>query len=317
MNSTIAGIPYDNPAFRGGFPDPFMFHHDGTYYAVATGKWFEADGEQVFPIIKSEDLAHWEWSGQALVRPDESLGTDFWAPEIAFHDGLFYLYYSVGFGDKKHHLRVATSDGPAGPYEDIGEPLMSLEKCPFSIDAHPFLDIDGQWYLFYARDFLDSEDGMRPGTGLVVDRLVDMTSLAGEETTVLRARYDWQCFLRDREMYGQRYHWHTLEGPFVVGREGLYYCFFSGGNWQNATYGVDYAIARGVRGPYRSESPDGARVLRTQPGGLTGPGHNSICRGIDGARDYIVYHAWNDKRTQRQLHIDELAWTELGPRIKK
>jgi beta-xylosidase len=47
-------------------------------------------------------------------------------------------------------LRVATSDRPEGPYTDTGTPLVECTGNRFAIDAHPFRDVDGRWYLFYA-----------------------------------------------------------------------------------------------------------------------------------------------------------------------
>ena len=186
---------------------------------------------------------------------------------------------------------------------------------PFAIDASPFQDDDGQWYLFYARDFLDASNGARVGTGVVVDRLIDMTRLAGEERLLFASRHDWQRFLSDRIMYGGVYDWHTIEGPCVRKRDGRYYCLFSAGRWENDTYGVDFAVADHVLGPYSCDSLEsGARVLKTLPGHVLGPGHNSVTRGPDGRSDYIVYHAWDPKLTARRMFIDPLKWTNEGPR---
>jgi beta-xylosidase len=148
---------------------------------------------------------------------------------VAFHDRKFWLYYSVGFGDKNHQLRVATSDTPLGPYQDLDRAVIDPAHCPFTIDAHPFQDEDGRWYLFYARDFIDQRDGARPGTALMVAPMKSMTELADESHVVLRAKHDWQRFEKNREMYGARYDWHTLEGPFVRRHNGRYYCFYSAG----------------------------------------------------------------------------------------
>src|SRR6476469_10036540 len=118
---------YTNPVFSGYFADPFVWSHGDEYFAVGTGR-AEADGAvpsssnpSVFPLLRSLDLIHWTPAGHALVRPGESLGDSFWAPEIIFADGLWYLYYSVGFGDKNHQIRVATAKDPAGPYTDCAQ----------------------------------------------------------------------------------------------------------------------------------------------------------------------------------------------------
>lgn len=311
-------MQHRNPVYSGYFADPFAWEHDGTYYAIGTGG-AEAEGETdpqslVFPLLRSEDCQTWQFAGHALRRPDASLGNNFWAPEVAYWQGSFYLYYSVGHGDKKHQIRVATSEQPLGPYTDVGC-LLQLEPYPFAIDPHPFQDDDGQWYLFYACDFLDLEAGARVGTGLMVDRLVSMTQLAGEAKVVLRARSDWQRFLENRPMYEGVYDWHTLEGACVRKHEGRYYCFYSGGRWETEGYGVDYGIADSVTGPYSDAGNEsGARVLRSIPGQLIGPGHNSIVLGPDRQTEYLVYHAWNSDRSLRQMYIDPLVWTPEGPR---
>ncbi len=62
-----------------------------------------------------------------MLRPDAALGDNFWAPEVAYCDGTFYLYYSVGHKDKHHQLRIATSIEPLGPYQDVGEALVDLK----------------------------------------------------------------------------------------------------------------------------------------------------------------------------------------------
>jgi beta-xylosidase len=288
------------------------------YFAVGTGE-LEATGRtigKVFPILQSADFYHWHSAGSALLRPDESLGADFWAPEVALSGGSFYLYYSVGHGDQNHQLRVAVSDVAQGPYRDCGPSLLPPQNRLFAIDPHPFRDDDGQWYLFYARDFLDCSDQVRAGTALMVTRMRSMTELEGEGRVVLRARSDWQRFQANRIMYGRAWDWHTLEGPFVVKRRGRYFCFYSGGRWETDSYGVDFGVADHVLGPYSDVGNEsGPRVLRTVPSHVLGPGHNSIVVGPEG-EDYIVYHGWDREMKARRMFIDKLVWAENGPRCE-
>lgn len=302
------------PVYPGYFADPFVWRHEGIYYAVGTGA-AEAHGDaggRVFQMLRSTDLTSWTPLPTALDALPPDYGDAYWAPEVAFADGRFYLYYSVGRGDKAHHIRVAVSDTPEGPYSDTGSRVTNPFDIPFAIDASPFQDDDGQWYLFYARDSLDTA---RPGTVVVVDRLVGMTRLAGEERMVVRAQHEWQRFVANRVMYGGVYDWHTIEGPCVRKHEGRYYCFFSAGRWENESYGVDYAVADHAMGPYTCDSNDeGARVLHTIPGQIIGPGHNSMTASPDGTEDYIVYHAWDVGMTARRMFVDPILWTPDGPR---
>ena len=308
-----------NPVYAGYLADPFVWRSNETYYAIGTGA-ADAAGEtlgKAFTILQSSDFYTWKFAANALIRPHPALGNSFWAPEVAFHDNWFYLYYSVGHGDKDHQLRVAKSANPQGPYKDLGITLIDLDRCPFAIDPHPFKDEDDQWYLFYARDFLDT-DGGRAGTGLMVAKLADMTHLADEGRMVLRAHADWQRFQNQRLMYGRVWDWHTLEGPCVRKHDGRYYCFYSGGRWETENYGVDYGVSENVMGrilDFGNEA--GPRVLRTVPGHVIGPGHNSIVVGPDGETEMHCYHTWDKEMKMRQLCIDRLIWTHDGPRCLK
>jgi beta-xylosidase len=305
-------VNFANPVHPAYLADPFVFKHEGVYYAIGTG---EPDSRKVegriFPMLRSFDFLSWEPVGGALVPPDPALGVDFWAPEIALSGGTFYLYYSVGFSDKGHQLRVATSSFPGGPYEDVGEPVLDPTSCPFAIDANPFQDRDGNWFLFYARDFLDTD---RPGTALAVAPLQDMVRIAPEFTVVMRALHDWQRYQKDRLMYGALYDWHTLEGPCALFHEGRYYVLYSGGNWQESSYGLDYVWSDSVTGPYVDDNQGSPRILRTVPGKVIGPGHNSLVSAPDGETKLIAYHAWDPEMTARRLFFDELVWTADGPR---
>lgn len=311
-----------NPVHPGYFADPFVWKVGGEYYAVGTG--VEDVGAPAstrptaFPLLRSPDLANWQPAGHALVRGPAALGNAYWAPEIVECEGRWYLYYSVGHGDRDHHLRVAASDAPLGPYVDVGA-LTDPAVVPFAIDPHPFRDADGQWYLFHARDFLTRNDERgrpaRVGTAVVVSPLVGMTALGASTWTVARARHDWQRFAAQREMYGAVHDWHTLEGPCVLRHDGRYFCLYSGGCWQDESYGVDYAVADSVHGPWSDEGTDaGPRVLRTLPGQLLGPGHCSVVAGPDGASLRLAYHAWSPDRAARRLCVDELVFTSDGPR---
>jgi GH43 family beta-xylosidase len=300
---------YTNPVYPGYFADPFVLRHEGHYYAYGTGP--RGDSGRLFPMLHSVDLVHWTPAGGALIPPG---GDDFWAPEVAFYDGTFYLYYSAhGIDGHDHQLRVATSRDPLGPFEDCGRVLVPNE--PFTIDPHPFQDVDGQWYLFYAQDFLTLDDDYRVGTGIVVDRMVDMQTLAGDPRVVVRPHADWHLFLAQRTMYGSVYDWHTIEGPAVRFHNGKYYCFYSGGAWERENYGISYVVADNPLGPYVRPETASTPVLQSVAEKVIGPGHNSFVLSPSGEQEIVVYHAWDAARTARRLCIDLLTWEGDKPRI--
>ena len=331
-------LNYQNPVSATYFADPFALRHDGWYYAYGTGFLSgaggaesgaegarqNADEERAFPAMRSRDLATWEPLGYALQVAPQFRGGAHWAPEVAFRDGAFWMYYSAEplasgdgeTGDEGHRLRVARATNPVGPFVDCGVDVAPGEN--FSIDAHPFCDPQtGEWYLFFAKDFLDE----RVGTALAVARLSDdMTSLASEVQTALRPSSDWQIYERDRFVYGKKWEaWHTVEGPFVLFHQGVYYCLYSGGCWHGDNYGVSYATASHPLGPWQHAPQDGPVVLRGISGQVVGPGHNSVVIGPDGQTLFCVYHAWDIAKTARRLCIDPLVWQQnkgaIAPRV--
>lgn len=303
-------LTYQNPVWPGYFADPFVLRTGDEYFAYGTGS-DAGDGRQsdgrVFPVLRSRDLVNWTLVGGALEPLTSTKPVAYWAPEVAERDGRFYLYYAADM-----RLRVAVAEHPAGPFRDAGRDLFPDE--PFSIDASPFRDPrDGRWYLFFAKDYFDE----RVGTGTAVVPLGDdMLSIAGPAQVVVRATSDWQIFQRQRRWYDRVWEaWHTVEGPFVVPHAGRYYCFYSGGRWETADYGVSYAVADHPLGPWCDEwSHSGPAVLRGVPGQVLGPGHNSVVHGPDGESQWVVYHAWDAAQTARRLCIDPLVFTPDGPR---
>lgn len=297
---------YSNPVWDGYLADPFVLKHNGEYWAYGTsdqqknGRWF--------PVLHSTDLIRWEYLGGALEPVRHPYAWAYWAPEIVHRDGTFYMYYSaaIGTGDESHRLRVATADRLEGPFRDAGQ--IRLPQDGFSIDAHPFQDPkDGQRYLFFAKDFFDE----RVGTGVAVVPLADdMITPLDQPRTVIRASSDWHIYQRNRSIYGRTWDaWHTIEGPFVLFHNNLYYCLYSGGSWQTSDYGVGFGVAEHPLGPYRDEwNVEGPSVLRGIPDQVPGPGHCSVVRAIDEQTELLVYHAWNPAGTMRRMCIDPLVW---------
>jgi GH43 family beta-xylosidase len=301
---------YLNPVHNRSCPDPFVLKHGGEYWCYCTGFWHDG---RCFGVLHSRDLIHWrELSGAMEPLPVEA--TCYWAPEVWYEQGRYLMYYSVG-NEERMEIRVAVAHHPAGPFIDSGHRL-TVED--FAIDAHVFEDDDGARYLFYATDFLTHS---HIGTGTVRDRMLDPFTLAGDPQPVTRARYDWQIYDPQRaEKGGVR--WHTIEGPFVLKHKGRYYQMFSGGNWKNLSYGVSYALSERIESDGEwQQVADGERVLpvlRTLPGKVVGPGHNSVVRGPDNQQLFCVYHRWSEDNSSRVLAIDRLEWVGehmlvLGP----
>jgi beta-xylosidase len=308
---------YTNPVCAMDVPDPSVKKLAGQYYVFGTTGDSRTQDGRIFSLLRSSDLVHWTPLGGALIPPSEKY-QQYWAPEITERDGKFYLYYAAGYPAMEHFvIRAGVSDRPEGPYVDSGSIVQDCETNRFTIDPYPFRDDDGQWYLFYACDFPFNSPDAHAGTGIAADRLSDMTHLSCERQVIVRPAQDWTLYETNRWMdaFQKRFaQWHTIEAPCVVKHDGKYYCFYSGANWQTSRYGVDYVVSDNPLGPYRGAG-DHARVLHGIEGKIRGPGGATIVTGPDGETQYMVYHAWNQAMTERQLCIDRLVWTPNGPRV--
>jgi beta-xylosidase len=306
-----------NPVWPGYCADPHVIRHGETYYAYGTSEPSGAPfRDRKFVLLRSPDLSSWEYLGGALEPVPGAPTDDYWAPEVAFARDRFWMYYSClspWQGHPEQRLRVAVADSPAGPFRDSGKLLFPEEG--FTIDASPFRDPKtGRWYLYFARDDLDTH---RPGTGTAVAPLAgDMVTLDGPWRPVALPSADWQISAQNRTKDGRAIpFWHTVEGPHVVFHEDRYYCFYSGGNWMDESYGVAYAVADHPLGPWRDAGTSrGACVLKGR-GRTIGPGHNSVVLSPDGRTHFCAYHAWDESRRLRQLCLDPIRWTPDGPQV--
>lgn len=140
-----------HPAILSGYGDPAVIRTDDGYYLAATSN----DAPDALPILRSSDLGQWEHVGFAFADGEAPEWTahgvrtgDFWAPEIARVGDEYWLAYTAR--DKSHMLGIglAKAKSPKGPWADLGRPLLTGGV----IDAHIFVDDDGEIYLLWKED---------------------------------------------------------------------------------------------------------------------------------------------------------------------
>jgi len=274
-------MPSRNPILPGWYADPEIHFFAGKYWVYPT--WSAPYEEQTFyEAWSSEDLTDWKNEGRILDFADVPWSTNraAWAPSCAEKDGKYYLYFSAGDGAG---LGVAVADAPGGPFVDaLGKPLVvEYHHGAQPIDAHAFIDDDGQGYLYWG--------GWRHA---VMARLgADMISLEGEIVEVTPENY--------------------VEGPFMIRRNGTYYFMWSEGNWTDETYKVAYARSESPWGPFVREGI----VLQNVPGVANGAGHHSVVQ-VPGKDEWIVaYHRRPlDAATphQRVVCLERMNFSEDG-----
>lgn len=68
-----------------------------------------------------------------------------WAPDAAYKNGTYYLYFPARDKEGAFRIGVAESKLPQGPFVPLPEPI----KDSFSIDPAVFTDTDGQTYMYF------------------------------------------------------------------------------------------------------------------------------------------------------------------------
>ena len=300
--------------------DPVLIEQGGTYYVFFTGRGVS--------VLASRDLKTWEprppvfaeapaWAAQQVPG---FRGSSLWAPDISFHNGIYYLYYSVSsFGSNNSAIGVATNvtlDTADASFKwvDHGPVVRSVRGRDLwnAIDPNLVVDSAGTPWLTFGSFWT----GMKL-VKLAPDRLSVATP---EQWQTVAARFrNWK--LPDAaaaDSLGA-----AIEAPFIFKKNDYYYLFVS---WDRccagvrSTYKVVVGRSKSVTGPYLDR--DGAD-LRHGGGSLVvqgdsawaGVGHSATVT-IKGT-DYLVFHGYQISDNGRsKLWIQPIEWDANGwPRV--
>jgi len=307
---------YVNPILDEDFPDPaIILAPDDYYYAYGTqtlrdGHWINIQ------VARSRDLIHWEQLGDALpAKPDWAQTTqDFWAPSLLYDGSKYFMYYSATPDECRegpdHALAVATSDSPAGPFVDMGKPLLA-GKGFHNIDPMAYDDpATGKHLLYWGSGFEPIK---------VCELGPDRMSFApdGETIDLVWPNGKDGGFPR------------LVEASWVIRHDDFYYLFYSGDNCcgADAEYGVMVARSKNATGPFETLEeakgvPHSLMLFKSER--WLAPGHNCIVTDKAG-ETWIIYHAIDVNRprqrqedeinSRRILMIDRIEWRDGWPHV--
>lgn len=321
--------------FRQEFPpsmppahDPAVICCDGTWYLFCTGF-----GVHVFT---SSDLVNWHFSGRVFDNPPQwaldsvpGYRGHTWAPDISYHDGTYYLYYSCSsFGKNDSAIGVATNRtlDPASPlykWEDHGCVVRSVGGRDNwnAIDPNLFVDEDGTPWLSFGSFWdgirlvqLDSTL-TRPAEPQVWYPLCTRPEGTAEDTsltdTAIHADPRGKAFDPGNG---------AVEAPFIVKRDGWYYLFVSYDlccRGPKSTYKVVCGRAKEVTGPYLDKAgvpllEGGGTVVLAGNARYPGVGHCAVVAAPGG--DLLVFHCYDrDFGYNAHLLASPLRWEDGWP----
>ena len=241
-------------------------------------------------------------NGVALDTKDISwAGRQLWAPDAAYKNGTYYLYFPLKDKQDIFRIGVATSKKPIGPFKAEPTPI----EGSYSIDPCVFKDKDGSYYLYFGgiwggqlqrwnKGIYDSTTQLRkPGELAVLPKIAklsaDMKSFAEEVKEVLIVDEKGKPF------YEASNDKRFFEGPWMHVYKGKYYFSYSTGD----THNICYAIGNNPYGPFTYKG-----IILKPVDGWTN--HESIVE-IKG-KWYIFYH---DVQLSGKTHLRNVKVTEL------
>ena len=288
---------YENPVLSHDAPDPSIIKSGDYYYVYTTqSRWAKFTH---LPIVRSRDLVHWSFVGDALPELPGWVATDTWAPHITRIGDRYLLYYSaLRYGEEGFGIGVATSDNPSGPFEDSGGPI--LEGPGFTtIDPFVYSAPQGKHYIYWGSNSVPirvqqlSDDGLR-----VVGKAKELLQPSDADYESL------------------------IEGPWLIEHGDYFYLFYSGDACchPGPHYAVLVARSKSPLGPF--EKYEGNPILESTDN-FYAPGHNATVRD-DSNRDWILYHAYvgdqdevflGEESNSRDLLLDPIEWRDGWPVI--
>ncbi len=276
---------YKNPVVSGSFPDPSMIRVGDDYFMVTSSfVYFPC-----IPILHSTDLVNWKIIGHAVTDPsyiklsDIDNGRGFWAPDISYNNGKFYITATYRLNDDAEKIRyqmVVSSEKAEGPYS---KPSFIDED---GIDPSIFTDDDGRRYMLLnrgARIFEISEDG---------------TEKIGEASML------W---------YGSNK--RAPEAPHLLKKDGYYYVFVSEGGTGRG-HQISVARSKELMGVYESCPYNPILMQRDENHPIQRSGHGKMLKTQEGEW-YISYLCGRmiDQKWSvlgRETALDKVTWTSDG-----
>ncbi len=235
-------------------------------------------------------------------------GRQMWAPDAAFKDGTYYLYFPVKDKQDIFRIGVATSSKPEGPFKAEPNPIANT----YSMDPTVFQDDDGKYYLYFGGIWGGQlqrwADGKYDANGSKTDLQKDDAPAIGPRVARLDnsmkklAEPVREISILDEQgnpILGGDHDRRFFEAAWIHKYNGKYYLSYSTGD----THYIAYAIGDNPYGPFTYQG-----VVLNPVQGWTN--HHSIVE-FEG-KWYLFYH---DTQLSGKTHLRNVKVTELthGP----
>ena len=274
----------------------------GSHFAMKDYHIFSMDsiGGKVTDHGVALDIKDIPWAGKQL-----------WAPDAAYKNGKYYLYFPVKDKNDVFRMGVAVSDKPEGPFKAEIQPISGS----YSIDPAVFTDDNGTSYMYYGgiwggqlqrwQSGKYEENGSKTDLGKDNDPAIapKIAKLSSNMLTFAEKPRDIQILDKEgKAIKGGNHDQRFFEASWVHKYKGKYYFSYSTGD----THLICYAIGDNPYGPFTYQGV----VLKPVTGWTN---HHSIVE-VKG-KWYLFYHDTelsNGKTHLRNIKVTELKYDRNG-----
>lgn len=299
--------------------DPVMIEENGTYYLFCTGHGIS--------VWSSSNMENWQHEKPVFATAPEwtketvkGFKGHFWAPDVAYFNNQYYLYYSVSaFGKNTSCIGLVTNktlnpEDPEFEWIDQGKVIQSYpgETNWNAIDPNLIIDDNGKPYLNF---------GSFWGGLQLVELTPDAKKVASnnEDFITIASRKEVS-----NDKIASEAGSNAIEAPFIFKKDNYYYLFASIDyccKGENSTYKMIIGRSKEITGPYIDKNgadlaKGGGSILLQGDKDWHGVGHNSAY--TFNGKDYCVFHGYDaNDGGQPKLIIKEMKWDKKWPVLEK
>lgn len=264
--------------------DPFIVPFEGKYYMYGTrgaGCWANEKAPGMgFDVYISEDLETWSDPVCVFEASDGFWGThNFWAPEVHYYDGRFYMFASFKSKDRNRATQILVADKPDGTFTPISDKPVTPEDW-MCLDGTLYIDKKGEPHIVFCHE----HSQIKNGTVCEMQLSRDLTRAVSEPRLLFRGS--------DPYWARKNHHQYVTDGPFLYrGESGRLYLIWSSFTDSGYVQAVCVSDNGDIDGNFSHDLP----LLAEKDGG-----HGMIFTGFDGVT-YLVLHRPNSNPDERPV----------------
>jgi GH43 family beta-xylosidase len=303
-SSSAEARTFSNPVLGPG-QDPSVVTYRGWYYFTQS-----SPDTTYITIRRARSIKSLAAAARTVVWRGGRAGSpccEWWAPELHFVDGAWYIYTTADNGNNDNHrLQVLQASDPLGPYTYKGQ--VTTPGGDWSIDPSPLRLPDGKLYLVWS-GWPGSVNGVQ---NIYIARLANPSTVSGPRTMLSTPTYSW-------ELNSGTVPVKVNESPEPLMHGGKVFMTYSAsGCWT-----PDYALGL-LSAPVGANLMDASSwqksaqpVFKSNPSaGIYGPASNGFFSSPDGRQTWMAFHAVNDPNgncgLERDVYAQQVTWGADG-----